>query len=295
MANRLRDPHIVKIIKTYKHGNKYNIIFPLSRTNLRRYLREDQFINPKTPLEMNPLWQQVLGVARALNRIINFGVDDEPYSSDRGYYGFHFDLKPENILVENDGTFLISDFGQATFVERGGSSRVDGHGGTEAYAPPEIDNLEKRQTQKYDIWSLGCILIEVVTVIVLGSNSLEEFDQLRVTTTGNMTNDCFFEIDPEIIGSKRGYRIKSVILSWIEDLPKNVDSQKSKDFLEKIIQLIKGMLAIDASDRFSSIEVVWYLHDILQQYQENHVISIKTPQARHGEFTIGFQQLGKIE
>ncbi|KAF3385731.1 Mitogen-activated protein kinase 12 [Talaromyces pinophilus] len=295
MANRLRDPHIVKIIKTYKHGNKYNIIFPLSRTNLRHYLREDRFVNPVTPLEANPLWQQVLGVAKALNRIINFGLDDTPSASDGGYYGFHFDLKPENILVENDGALLISDFGQATFVERGGSSRVDGHGGTEAYAPPEIDNLEKRQTQKYDIWSLGCIFIEVVTTIVLGSESLKEFDELRVTTAGNMTDDRFFEIDPGIIGPTREHRIKSVILSWLEGLPRRVESQKSKEFLEKIIRLIKGMLSIDASDRLSSTEVVWHLHDILQEYQGNRVVSIKAPQARHGEFTVGFPQLGKIE
>jgi serine/threonine protein kinase len=213
MANRLRDPHIVKIIKTYKHGSKYNIIFPLSRTNLRHYLREEQFVNPISPLEANPIWRQVLGIANALDRIINFGVRDTLSANDRGYYGFHFDLKPENILVENDGTLLISDFGQAAFVERGGSSRVDNHGGTEAYAPPEIDNLNERQTQRYDIWSLGCIFIEIVTVIVLGSNSLNEFDKFRVTTAGNMTNDCFFEVDPTFIGPGREYMVKSVI--WI--------------------------------------------------------------------------------
>lgn len=294
MANRLRDPHIVKIIKTYKHGNKYNIIFPRSRTNLRHYLREDQFVNPISPLEANPLWQQVLGVANALDDIINFGVN-KPSASDREYYGFHFDLKPENILVESDGTLLISDFGQATFVERGGSSRVDGHGGTEAYAPPEIDNLNERQTQKYDIWSLGCILIEIVTVIVLGSRYLDEFDGLRVTTAGNMTNDCFFEIDPMVIGPEKVYRVKSVILAWMERLLRSVESQRSKDFLEKIVDLIKDMLAVDANNRVPSAEVVRCLNDILQQYQENHVVHIETPQARNGEFTVGASKLGKVE
>lgn len=295
MADRLRDPHIVKILKTYKHGSKYNIIFPRSRTNLRHYLREDRFTNPKTPLEANPLWQQVLGVAKALDRIINFGLDDTLSETNMGYYGFHFDLKPENILVEDNGTFLISDFGQATFVERGGSSRVDNHGGTEAYAPPEIDNLEERQTQRYDIWSLGCILIEVVTVIVLGCNALQEFDEVKVTTAGNITTDRFFEVDPTAIGPTRKYRVKIVIVSWIEGLSKRVESQRSRDFLEKIIRVIKGMLVVDANDRLSSTEVVWHLQDILQEYDGNGVVSIQTPRARPDEFSVGFSHLKKIE
>ncbi|CRG91395.1 putative serine/threonine-protein kinase fnkE [Talaromyces islandicus] len=295
MANRLQDPHIVKIIKTYKHGNKYNIIFPRSRTNLRHYLREDRFENPTSPVEANPLWQQVLGVAKALHRIIYFDVNTLSTSNEVGYYGFHFDLKPENILVEDNDTLLISDFGQATFVKRGGSSRVDGHGGTEAYAPPEIDNLNERQTRRYDIWSLGCVLIEIVTVIVRGSRDLEEFDRLRVTSTANMTDDRFFEIDPTFEGPGRKYRIKAAILDWIEALPRRVTSSKSREFLEEIVCLIKEMLAVDASKRAWSGEVVRRLSDILRRNHERNDVQLELPAARDGESAVGATELSKIK
>ncbi|QKX54772.1 uncharacterized protein TRUGW13939_01861 [Talaromyces rugulosus] len=294
MANRLQDPHIVRIIKTYKHGSKYNIIFPRSRTNLRGYLREDKFVNPISPLEANPIWQQVLGVARALDRIINYDMDTGS-TDELGYYGFHFDLKPENILVENDDTLLISDFGQATFVKRGGSSRVIGHGGTDTYAPPEIDNLNERQTRKYDIWSLGCVLIEIVTVIVRGSRDLDEFERLRVTSAANMTDDRFFETDPTFIGPGRKYRVKKVILDWIQDLPMKVTSQTSKNFLDEIVHLIKHMLAVDASDRAPSDEVVRHLDDILRQHQKRNDIQPELIQAKDGESTVGETKLGEIK
>lgn len=295
IANELQDPHIVRIIKTYQHGSKRNIIFPRSRTNLRNYLREDQFRNPRSPPEANSLWQQVLGVAKALDRIINFDANTSSASNNVGYYGFHFDLKPENILVEDDGTLLISDFGQATFVERGGSSRVDGHGGTEAYAPPEINNLNERQTRRYDIWSLGCVLIEIVTAIVCGSRSLDEFDRLRVTSTANMTDDRFFEIDPTFMGPERKYRVKSVILDWIEGLPGRVTSSRSSLFLEQMVSLVKEMLAVDASQRASSGEVVRRLADILRDHQERNDAPLELPQARGGESTVGAMQLNEIK
>jgi hypothetical protein len=65
--------------------------------------------------------------------------------------------------------------------------------------------------------------------------------------------------------------------------------------LEKIVFLIKDMLAIDVSKRLSSTEVVRRLGDILQQHQENHVAPIETPQVRRGESTVGATALGKIE
>ena len=81
----------------------------------------------------------------------------------------HFDLKPDNILVERDGKWLITDFGQAALTEqrRGTTPRVGGHFGTDAYAPPEIDDTSMDFGRAYDIWSLGCITLEITAFVIL--------------------------------------------------------------------------------------------------------------------------------
>ncbi|GIQ85199.1 hypothetical protein KIPB_006834, partial [Kipferlia bialata] len=72
----------------------------------------------------------------------------------------HRDLKPENVLLDNNGTVKIVDFGFARTVSPHGLAET--YCGSPLYMSPEIFRKEKYD-EKTDIWSLGCVLYELVS------------------------------------------------------------------------------------------------------------------------------------
>ncbi|KAG8533413.1 uncharacterized protein KY384_002196 [Bacidia gigantensis] len=79
----------------------------------------------------------------------------------------HRDLKTKNILI-HDGRVLICDFGSAYDFEPSDrkESTEGGQAGTRKYKAPEVlDDLGLTHNSKVDIFSLGCIFLEIHTVL----------------------------------------------------------------------------------------------------------------------------------
>ena len=235
----------------------------MARTNLDSYLRTRA---PKAS-EMyqkgvlgHPFWIQTLKLARALHRILDYETDNlDRHGID---YGYHFDLKPTNILVEEPLALVISDFGQAYFKREleGRGSQVFCNAASESYAPPEIDNPRLKSTRRYDIWSLGCIFLEICTFIVLGDSGVRELDQRRISAIGDgsQTNDRFFQrVDAGI------YKVKPQVADWLEGLPTKIEDGLARRWVEEFVGVVTKMLEPDPNKRTSSKEVCEELSRIL--------------------------------
>jgi serine/threonine-protein kinase len=77
----------------------------------------------------------------------------------------HRDIKPENILL-HDGRPMVVDFGIALAVSAAAGGRMTETGmslGTPFYMSPEQATAEKDLTSRSDIYSLGCVLYEMLT------------------------------------------------------------------------------------------------------------------------------------
>jgi len=77
----------------------------------------------------------------------------------------HRDIKPENILLSG-GHALVADFGIARAVGVAGGERLTDIGlaiGTPAYMSPEQASAEREVDPRSDLYSLGCVLYEMLT------------------------------------------------------------------------------------------------------------------------------------
>lgn len=95
------------------------------------------------------------------------------YLHERGVV--HRDIKPENILLDHDGVIKFVDFGAAKVIARQGKTLAAEHAatkqgrqssmqGTPMYMSPEvIRGSSQGRLGAVDIWSLGCVILEMAT------------------------------------------------------------------------------------------------------------------------------------
>jgi serine/threonine-protein kinase len=74
----------------------------------------------------------------------------------------HRDIKPQNLLLRPDGTVKLADFGIARAAETTRLTQMGSVLGTAAYLAPE-QALGEEVTASADIYSLGCVLYELLT------------------------------------------------------------------------------------------------------------------------------------
>jgi len=152
----LEHPNVVKLIETDSDGCNYWLLFELVECDLHNIIYYRHDITVEQRLEL--FRQLLVGVA---------------YIHEKGFV--HRDLKPSNILVTSDLTVKVADFGSAIMVPEKGvpfTEKVV----TRWYRSPELIVQFPRYDQSIDIWSLGCIYLEIVyrNVLFPGRNVADQ-------------------------------------------------------------------------------------------------------------------------
>lgn len=154
------------------------------------------------------LWfsEQCLGIVQGLKMIHTADIPSKStYATlDAPKYpihGRHGDLKPENILwfksyedTEDSwrGVLKISDFGLTRFHGTQSISHFENVAVSPTYRAPEYD-IASKTSQSYDVWTLGCVLLEFVTWYLLGWEEVDKFSKDRTTDDSrDIREDVFF-------------------------------------------------------------------------------------------------------
>ncbi|KAK7718097.1 hypothetical protein SLS63_010580 [Diaporthe eres] len=159
--------------------------------NLRQFWHSH---NPRlTRTLVEDIMHQLCGLAGALEEI-HF----------RSYR--HGDMKPENILRVKTpghntskldvGTLKICDMGLTKYHYLATQLReqaTDTKFTTFRYEPPESTEENKAWPRRYDVWSIGCIMLEFLVWMVWGKQELEEFNKRIVNDFGKQVH--YFELE----------------------------------------------------------------------------------------------------
>ena len=100
----------------------------------------------------------------------------------------HKDIKPSNVLVK-DGNVLLTDFGLSRDCNHTRSTTEGPTARTAKYCAPEVADYMARSYSS-DMWSLGCVFLEMMTV--LKECSLEDisaFFSEHGTHSGSYSNN----------------------------------------------------------------------------------------------------------
>eukprot|EP00048_Salpingoeca_helianthica_P003943 m.72183 g.72183 ORF g.72183 m.72183 type:complete len:307 (-) comp12978_c0_seq2:63-983(-) len=94
----------------------------------------------------------------------------------------HRDLKPQNLLISRDGVLKVADFGLSRFsLSRPTQYTVEVV--TQWYRAPEVLLSQGKYTAAIDLWSIGCIMAEMLTGRPLFPGDSEIDQQFRIFRT----------------------------------------------------------------------------------------------------------------
>jgi len=100
----------------------------------------------------------------------------------------HRDMKPSNLLVNEDCTLKICDFGLARTLDEesggGAAAALTQYVVTRWYRPPEVLLKCKNYTRAIDMWSVGCILAEMLgrAALFQGKNYVHQLEVIMMVT-----------------------------------------------------------------------------------------------------------------
>jgi len=145
VLRQFRHPNIIKYLGFRETAREYCIILELAKGSLEDEIeRQGHLPEPM----IKAYTRQLLEALACLHE----------------KHWVHADLKSKNVLIATDGVLKLADFGCARSCAEGKVQLGPGMGGcTPLWAAPELLDPEAGFNEKADLWSLGCVILEMLT------------------------------------------------------------------------------------------------------------------------------------
>jgi len=160
----------------------------------------------------------------------------------------HRDIKGSNILINNRGELKLADFGLARFYQKRRCTDYTNRVITLWYRPPELLFGATVYGPEVDMWSAGCIMLELFTKkpVFQGNDEIHQLDVVY-----------------KIIGTPTPDRWAGVLdLPWYELVkPKDAIPNHFRELFQKwmspaALDLAERLLAYDPSQRVTAIQAM---------------------------------------
>ena len=145
---------------------------------------------------------------------------------------FFRDIKPQNVLIDpEDCTLKVCDFGCAKRLVKG-EPNID-YICSRYYRPPELVLGNQNYTTQVDVWSMGCVIAELVLCqpIFPGNSSTNQMMEI-INILGTPSHEQILIMNPK--GSKIKMPNKPKI-EWSEILAEKFNDSNFIDLVSKLL------------------------------------------------------------
>uniref|UniRef100_A0ACD5XKK8 Uncharacterized protein n=1 Tax=Avena sativa TaxID=4498 RepID=A0ACD5XKK8_AVESA len=239
---KLRHPNLLSL-RAYYHGPKGEklLVFDfMTKGNLA------SFLHARTPDSLPVSWPTRMHIAVGIARGLHHLHADATM--------VHGNLTSNNILLDEDNNAKIADCGLPRLMSAAANNNVVATAGALGYRAPELSKLKKANT-KTDIYSLGMIMLELLTGKSPGdtTNGLDLPQWVASVVEEEWTNEVF---DLELMkdaatGSETGEElVKTLKLALHCVDPSPVARPEAQQVLRQLEQ-IRPSMAVSASSSFT--------------------------------------------
>jgi len=155
-------PNIITLLEVLydQPSGRLALVFELMDMNIYELIRERRHYLPENRVK-NFIYQ----LARSMDHMHRNGI-------------FHRDMKPENILIRDD-QLKLADFGSCRGIYS--QQPFTEYISTRWYRAPECLLTDGYYSYKMDIWGLGCVFFEVLSLFPLfpGTNELDQVQKIH--------------------------------------------------------------------------------------------------------------------
>ncbi|KAI3390842.1 hypothetical protein diail_8545 [Diaporthe ilicicola] len=244
----LRLPHVVDIAAMIAIGKKQYFLFPWANGgNLLDLWKSQDSHHDRSRIasqHIPGMVNQLVGLSGALARLHSF-----QHGKTASYR--HGDLKPQNILIFDSnnhnclGVWRMADLGLARYHMAATGDRLyvtsNSGAGTISYQPPESVKAGAAATSRlYDIWSMGCIILQLITWLVYG---IEKIDEITRSTKSPFANDesSYWIASWEAERGYRNIKLHPAVQSHIAQMKHDVRGSRA---LQDLLSIIEDKLLV---------------------------------------------------
>ncbi|KAI0600931.1 kinase-like domain-containing protein [Biscogniauxia sp. FL1348] len=219
ILKRVKHQNLVSLVGSFTSPDSIGILMdPAADCNLAKYMDEGPLDDDKRS-----------------SLLSYFGCLVNALSYLHGAYVRHNDIKPQNILVHR-GRVLLADFGiSLDWSETLRTTTWAPAARSPLYCAPEVVQEGRSRNSKADIWSLGCVFLEMMTVLkgrrVSEIRAFFERRPFRSIAYNDNISDVFQWI---MILETQDQNIRNEPLTWIHEmLQQDPDARPSARVLRR--------------------------------------------------------------
>lgn len=245
ITRRLNNKHLVKCYAAFMHKDTYHMIFEKGDKDLETLLDSVANANlnqQQQDRQRHRLYNQLEGLARTVC-LIHSGTPD--------YTGYFHDLKLQNILVfgGNKYRLKLADWSCAKMNPIEQSSHLTETFGSHMWSPPEIfpaPGSPRGTSRPHDIWSLGCVFLELLLYIDNDWQAVQQFRNNRFADS-NGSDHAFY------LGQAPNITLRPSVVTTIAQLR---NPTRARPDWNKHLDAVQAMLNTNHRQRWTAEKLV---------------------------------------
>lgn len=230
ILKHLEHQNIVSLISVFHSSETFTLVFEYCETDLSRYIKKKNG---------SLLMAEIKSFSYQL-------IDSVSYIHSNSI--IHRDIKPQNILVTNQLKIKLGDFGLSLLLNVP-HENLSHEVVTLWYRAPEILLQDDEYGKASDLWSVGCVLCEMILGKPLFPGSNEKDQIVRIFNVLGTPDKCGWDKAFQMKGYPDGCRKKEGI-GIRAILPENSNNE--------LINLIENLLVLDPKRRITAKNAIYH-------------------------------------